>query len=598
MILYAVALPVDSVPATDSSPDVYTREPVQESIAPTASAIDETQPTEQAGEFEISDAPDALDAAAGKAGPAGQKSIPELIPENERTEWSDDIEIKPVELPPEELLAPSSFPITDHPEPKGDISADSRSARALTRMIDALLESPPRIAYSVQVGRLVDRLGLTTRQPPIALLEAALLSDRLRLPDAAVAAELSQVFEKFPPPEQFADGPDRDLYVMLALAGTLRPTLLAPQSGALVFMMALKPSERLGAVYRLAQAVAEESQKLQGIRIDATVLRGSGSEVVWEDERRRLNAEATEWHAQARHKTIKYAPATNVWQRWLQSGELMDQLMTLITGGGSDGDTSIREIVAKLEDQKKFEEQVKHMDRTEIGRRRGQDIHAGALNRLYAHTRKAVELAHRHLSLNSTKPSQSDFLTRALAALREQVEHLAHPALQELRDCATGERSIFAGAVNIAVHAIERFRGFLNSEEVSMDREPDPRELFASGLFGFFPLRIADDGTPEDDHSALDILLHIGRPETLQSAFGQRLTTGDFGTARRIVDWIEEEDLQDVEELRNRLDKALRSEATVLHQELRTTRERVEVALVREYISDAERATSCQPENP
>ena len=571
-----------SVPAVNSPLDVYVPDSVEENVDSTASATDEAQPIEQTGEIEISDVPNAT---IGEADPFGQKSTPKLIPKDKHTERIDDNEIEPLESP-----APSSLPATKPPESKGDTSADSRSVLALTRVIEALLESPPRIAYSVQVGRLIDRLGLTASQPPTVLLEAALLSDHLRSPDAGVAAELSRVIENFPPPEQFSNGPNRDVYVVLALAGTLRPALLAPQSGALAFLTALKPSERLGAVYRLAQAVAEECQKLQGVRVDSTILRGVGSEVVWEDERERLNREAAEWHTQALHKTIKYAPATNVWQRWLKSGELISQLMTLIAGGGSNGDTSIKEIVAKLEDRKKFEEQVNKTDRVEIGRRRGQDIHAGALNRLHAHAQEAVEFAHRHLSLNSSRPSQSDFLTRALADLREQVERLAPPALQELRDCAAGERSLFAGAASTAVHAIGRFREFLNPEEMSLDREPDPRELVASGLFGFSSLHVRDDGTPEDDRLlALNTLLSTDRPEGLQSAFEQRLTTGDLGTAQRIVDWIEQNDIQDVDEFRSRLENALRSEIAKLRHEMDATRTRVEVALVRGYISDAAR---------
>ena len=344
-------------------------------------------------------------------------------------------------------------------------------------------------------------------------------------------------------------------------------------------------------MYRFAHAVAEESQKLQGVRIDSTILRGAGSEAIWEDERERLNLDAAEWLAQALHKTIKYAPATNVWQKWLKSGGLINQLMTLITSGGSDDDTSIKEIVAKLEDRKAFEEQVNKTDRVEIGRRRGQDIHAGALNQIHAHAREAVEFAHHYLSLNSSKPSQSDFLTRALAELRAKVDNLAPAALQELRGCTDGEISLFAAAANIAVNAIGRFREFLDPGYMGLDRESDPKELAASGLFGFSSLHIDHDGTPEGDcRLALDTLLSTGRPDALDAAFEQRLTAGDPGTAKRIVDWIEEEDLQDVEEFRNRLDKELRSEIQKLHHEMGDTRARVEVALVRGYVSDAARA--------
>ena len=572
--------PLGSAPATGLLPDAYTPEPVDESIVSTAVATDEEQPTEQAAENEISDV---SHTATGDVGPVDQNSILE----DEDTRPDKESESEPVDS-----LPPPSHSDAERPEPKGDTESDSRSALALKRVVEALLESPPRIAYAVQVGRLLDHLDLTTDLPPVVLLEAALLSDHLRLPDASVTAALRPIFENFPPPGQLANGPNRDLYVMLALAGTLRPALLAPQSGALAFLTALKPSERLGAVYRFTHAVAEESQKLQGTRIDSTVLMGVVSEVVWEDKRKQLTQDVAEWQAQGLHKTIKYAPATNVWQKWLKSDGLINRLMALIASGGSDDDTSIGEIVAKLEDRKAFEEQVNKTDREEIGRRRGQDIHAGALNRLHAYAREAVEFAHRHLSLNSSKPSQSDFLTRALAELREKVESLAPPALEELRDFTDGERSLFAGAANIATNAIEHFRELLDPAHMESDREPDPKEVAASVLFGFSSLHIDDDGTPKGDRSAaLDTLLSTGRPEALESAFERRLTAGDLGTAKRIVDWIEEEDLQNVEELRSYLDEKLRSEIRQLHHQIDDTRTRVEVALVRGYISDDARAS-------
>ena len=113
----------------------------------------------------------------------------------------------------------------------------------------------------------------------------------------------------------------------MALAGVLRPVVLAPQSGAWAILTALKPSERLEAVYRFASGVAEKSQRLQRVRIDSIVLRGAGSEAFWEKERNELNSEASNWLELAHHRTIKYAPATKVWQCWLKRGGLISQLV-------------------------------------------------------------------------------------------------------------------------------------------------------------------------------------------------------------------------------------------------------------------------------
>ena len=328
------------------------------------------------------------------------------------------------------------------------------------------------------------------------------------------------------------------------------------------------------------------------MRIDSIVLRGAGSEAFWEKERNELNSEASNWLELAHHRTIKYAPATKVWQCWLKRGGLINQLVDLIISGGNDGETStkIKTTLAQLEGRKEFEDLVRQTDRNEIRRRRGQDIHAGALNQLHEYAQEAVAFTRRHLSLNNSKPSQSNFLGRALAELRDEIERLAPPALEELGRFPDGEQPLFAGAAHAAVHAIERFRGFFNPEPMRLDREPDPRELIASGLFGFPSLHIAADGTPEEaPRPALDTLLS-DQPKVFESAFDQHLKAGDFWSAKRIVDWIEYEELDDADALRNRLDEAYLSETQNFRDQMADARTRVEIALARGHISDAARA--------
>ena len=548
----------------DSGSPPITTEPTGESIIPPKPVVDGKQPPEA---DEASEAPDVSVVTRDTTKPVNQ----EQEHEDRHTEPSDETEAKPSE------------PHT---------STDSLVTRARTQMAKALLESPPRIPYAVQVGRLLDRLrDPIVNQPPVELFEAALLSDRLCLPDGSVANALRQVLERFPPPKRFAEGDDRDLYVLLALAGALRPVLLVPQSGAWALLTALKPSERLEAVYRFASGIAEKCKKLQGVTIDSTVLRSAGSEASWEKERKELIVEASNWLEHARHRTIKYAPATNVWQCWLKRDGLINRLMGLIISGGNDSDksTNTKTILAEMEGRKTFEDLVKKTDRNEIGRRRGQDIHAGALNQLYENAQEAAAFARRHLSLNNSKPSQSDFLVRELAKLREEIERLAPPALEQLSCFTDGEELLFAGAAHTAVHAIGRFREFFNPKTIRLDREPDPMELMASGLFGFPSLQIANDGTLEEAPlSALNILLY-DKPKEFDSVVDLHLKAGDLGAATRIIDWIEYEETVDVDELRSRLDEGFSSETQKFRDQMADARTRVEIALARGHITDAAR---------
>ncbi len=465
---------------------------------------------------------------------------------------------------------------------------------AKTAVVEALSEIPPRLAYSVQIVRLLDGVALTSDLPPTALFEAAMLSDRLTLPDGSVAAELMRVLEQFPEPDRFSTGPDRDLYVLLALCGTLRSALLVPEARAAVFLSALKPSERLAKVYRLTSTVAKKSCKLQGVRIDPTVLRCVDSEAAWEAERDELVAEAKRWEAQAQHKTIKYQPATKVWQTWLKADGFINRLIQLITGARSPGMISLQRIKDELEHQQSFEALVKRTDRVEIGRRKGDDIHAGALNQLRALALEVVELARRYQQVNDSRPAQSDFLTRTLGELRAEVKHLLPPALtelKELKEVTAGKRSLLSAVANTAEQALVRFRQFVNYEDVIPHQEPEPSELLASGLFAFPRLEINETGIPTGDaRTILESIVSPDEATPFASAVADRLDAGDLSTAHRIVKWVAWEGSGDADELQVRLDKARRDLTQALRQKIAKTSTRIAKAAVGGHIEDSERS--------
>lgn len=460
--------------------------------------------------------------------------------------------------------------------------------RASERICEALSESPPRLAYALQVTRLVVRTGFESDRPLDALLEAAALSDYLRLPGGPIAQALEHVFKRFPPTITFSSGDWRDRYVLLGLAGVLRPSLLAPQSDAWAFLAGFRPSDRLGAVYEFTKAVSEQCQILQGARIDSAVLRSAGSQARWQEERDHLIAAVNAWQSRALHKTFKYAPATSVWQRWLKAGGVIHDLLSHVTSGKVD-EARTRELASKLSYWKTFKEQVNHTDRREIGRRRGQDIAATALNQLHAHALEAVGFAQRKLNLYGSRASQSDFIISSLGRIREQISRLAPNALEELHAFGADATPWPAGVANVAVHAVELFRDLIEARDSSEDTEPDPAQIFASGLFGFPFLVVDDRGEPEGDaRLALDRLLDADSPDRLGPTFEQRLEAGDLGSARRIVEWLEFIEPDESTTLRERLDSAFSSQAAKLRRGVNEVRARIEREFIREVISEEE----------
>ncbi len=531
---------------------------------------------------------------ADQSGRSGQTRCPNADPEVEHN--GRDRSTGEGESDQEPVSGSSPAPRRDHEtketaEQEVDDSDDQLLRQANTGIIESLSDSPPRLSYSFQIVRLLGSVANSSDLPSATLFEAAMLSDHLVLPDGAVAAGLRRVLEQFPDPDRFSSDPDRDLHVLLALCGTLRPALLVPEAGATVFLSALKPSERLAQVYCLASAVAEQCWKLQGVRIDPTVLRCVDSEAAWEAEREKLVVEARRWEAQAQHKTIKYQPATKVWQTWLKAGGLVNRLLRLMTGDRSPGLESVQEIKDELEHQQSFEALVKRTDRVEIGRRKGDDIHGGALNQLRALALEVVDLARRYEWVNNTKPAQSDFLTRTLGDLRANVEHLSPAALKELDEIASGGRSLLTAVANAAKHAIIRFRQFVNFEDAISQQEPQPSELLASGLFAFPRVEIDEAGTPMGDmRIQLDAITSPDEATSLSSAVAHCLEAGDLSRARRIVEWVSWEGSSDADEMQFKLHEARSVLTRALRRKMAETSTRIAKAAVGGHIGDSERS--------
>lgn len=458
-----------------------------------------------------------------------------------------------------------------------------------TRVTESLTANPPRIAYSVQLAQLTQKLGELPSEFPLAALEASLYSNYLRFPDGKIATALRKTFEDLKSLSEIDIDTERDIYALMTLAATLRPSLLAPHSGALGFLSGFQTSN-LEAVYYFAKNITEKAQLLQGLRIDSSILRGARSEASWENDYAILRKDAEAWRQQALHMTMLYGPATSVWQNWQKPDGLLGRLITLVISHDRIENGEIESKISQIVDRKSFEELVRKTDRKELKRRHGEDIHARALDQLHNHALQALDILRKKLLLENTRPSESDFLTTTLNNLRIATEESAPEALSELNEIAQGNQSLLSGAANLAAYAIKRFQILFDPDHKGIDREPNPEQIISSGLFGYYEISISPRGIPESEsNTSLDILLNTPTPATFENAFKQRLEKGDLETSRNMLDWIEKEERSNVEEMRNQFDYALSEKSHALRRSINNVREKVESALALGYLPDSDR---------
>ncbi len=454
----------------------------------------------------------------------------------------------------------------------------------------ALQQCPQELAYATQLAKLAAQLELGLPARLAVLLETALMANYMVRPDGPISPRLLELCGAFPGTRELPGSDERDIATLLALAGLLRPSLLALHTGALELLAQIRPSDRLDSVYEFAQLIREKTQKLQGARLDAAMLRGASSEANWEVERKQLDEDISQWQYQARHMRIKYSPAHSVWQQWQKPEGLIGRLIRL-AANSKDSNTEDEQLATDIEDRTRFTDLVNDTDRNEVGRKRGPKIHARALDQLHNHSRQAARLVRRHISLAKSKPERGDYLTDALAALRMEIPTGAQAAIEQLNQAASDASPMLAGAIATAVNAIQQYCSLFDPDSVGEEREMAPPEVLASGLFLHTEIRISEDGTPDGvPKEVLDILVQEPIHPNMPEAFVARLDAGNLRTAEHMMNWIDYVEAGDGDELRKQLDRARERKTSTLRAIMDEVRVKVEAALALGYLSDMERA--------
>lgn len=117
------------------------------------------------------------------------------------------------------------------------------------------------------------------------------------------------------------------------IAATMRPSLIAPQSGASALLENCRPVDADG-VYKLMQVVARFGNGHNPL--DLRVLKKISNNTAWEDEMRKIADNASRWLEDAANYKIKYVPATKVWLHWTVNNGMIHQAIALVTTANPD----------------------------------------------------------------------------------------------------------------------------------------------------------------------------------------------------------------------------------------------------------------------
>jgi hypothetical protein len=506
----------------------------------------------------------------------------------EAAAWSFQQELakQSASLPAGQESAFAAVPLEQ--DPRTDEQPYNEAAGQACRPIWQLL-SRGQPAMAFHVATWIGGTSPVVRTPSPDLLAAVALESALMLPDGGIQSALSARFERLQP-EDFAAQEPKTWHAavnLLLAAATMRAMIIAPSTGAGSVAAYLHQSGGYPSLYALVQQLRELSPLLMGFRMEPAVLRQARGEAAIRADLQALQHAAEDWlRVQAPAYTIKFAAATSVWRQWLHAGGEIDALVAPVVHNRITEADRVREQLAVMSDHDHLLRLIHDTDRKTLKRRRGEDIHAGALGHLLRNVDEALQLPRQWLGLVELLGRQGD----RMRDLLEQV----HSRLRDSQ-CAVEDELLRVpehdpwGLVQAGqAQALRAIRGVLALFDVTAElpiSEPTSAEVLGRSLLLIADLPVKEDWTSDTTAaSALESLDHwLEAPLTAEDAARLRLARGDVLGAELLVQtgMVEPQGFT-VRPDRDRWKQALRKEVS-------ECRRSVEVGSAYGYLGDADR---------
>ena len=391
-----------------------------------------------------------------------------------------------------------------------------------------------KMGFAFHIARLVHASGGDEIASP-PLIAACALAEHVWSPEGELvesyAAQLAQVGEI-----ATSEAGTTDLFNLLVIAATLRPSLFAPSTGAVSMLgqvrLSLPPIRPIAdAAFRVSQRYA----RLQGIDIHQLHIsldgRGFDSRLDELVDAVKGSAEDAVLHQE------KYVPAQRIWKRWITSG-LIHRLVQNV----SDANVAkVQQIIDLYRDQKLF---VDHVDETSASLRRG---HRGDIdNRTVRSLRRSLDPMMRHaaawLRLAKHKGSASEGFGRsAIAELKTELEDLRTRISQAKQEMSEGgENSPLSVALDHAADAADRMAETLDQtrgggwqDNISAQAILTRELLLVPGIGIDLDYSIRDEA-----HALAHLVDEQYHLETLKDAFRHRLDKDDIAGTSLVCDWM------------------------------------------------------------
>jgi hypothetical protein len=268
----------------------------------------------------------------------------------------------------------------------------------------------------------------------------------------------------------------------LLAAAALQPALLAPHTQAPAVLHALQWEANLPQFSAYCKSVAAYGEHQHPL--DPHLLKKGKEQAAWQSEIDTLKQGVELWWVRASRLPFAYAPATKVWQKWLEPKGVISTLLSPIRHNDASKLAVMKRAVEMFSDDVQLKREVNHTDHDLLGRHLGGDISGRALEQLRFHTREAIGFARRWVELQEIHSGQRQDTAREEAErLRQTIWTLQGAVQEELSLFKRRHPSpLLMSSVICCRRAIEHLQVLFDPEAVFPAEEPLPRPLLYADL--------------------------------------------------------------------------------------------------------------------
>jgi hypothetical protein len=390
---------------------------------------------------------------------------------------------------------------------------------------------------------------------------------------------------------------DRLAGTLLLLAISLRPALLAPDTGITALLEQLDIPASLHGLAALRDAILKFTHL--NLELTPAILKGVREHAAWESLLRGHQEKCLKWREHSRQANLIYAPATHVWRRWLDTGGALIAPFDNIIQDQRSRIADVRRAMEVWSSTRHIDSMITKTDRDIRGRgaelRPIEDL---ARTVLQKRVKEATDLFAAWISLLEQEPRLgTDFrYKRASECRREVIACLekAELSARSAREISGNHRLAIEVASKGVIDTIVDLRNLFDPD-ASLIPDRHPREVLCKELLAIPSLALDADWNPPQSINVADfldlLLAHIeSGPINWDRAFFDQLRSGNFDATERILGLIEQrkDASDDMDRLHREQERAIGESHARLGASLKMTRAAIERAIAEDLFAESE----------